>query len=281
MRFATFCALPLGGGSCQLICVSVVFICYRRNDSPHFVGRLYDYLQSTKKLANIYIDYTILVGADFPAEIHSRIERCDTVIVIIGARWVAPASELQDWVTMEIENAFDQGKDIVPVLVDDAEMPGVDELSPRTAGLAHRNAAEFRDPARFSFDANRLLQRLLMPQSAQFNLLSQYPKWDALNSATRGAVLRKEGVHFLMNARASRSLAPGAIVVFEKWCRNEAEWAVIHGRYRGPSDIVLLEPESLRYLGSKWSESYRELSRRVYSGSRVQGEWESVRERAG
>ena len=64
-----------------------------------------------------------------------------------------------DFVRLEIEAALARTIRVVPILVSEASMPGVNDLPPSLAKLAHRQALEL-SPNRFNTDLSRLLRVL-------------------------------------------------------------------------------------------------------------------------
>jgi hypothetical protein len=65
----------------------------------------------------------------------------------------------EDFVHLEVQAALRRDIQVIPVLVEDAVMPGADELPPGLAGLARRNAHELSD-ARWSYDTDRLIEAI-------------------------------------------------------------------------------------------------------------------------
>jgi hypothetical protein len=117
-----------------------VFICYRREDSQHQTGRLYDKLESEFGAENVFKDVdSVPVGSDFRLVLRSAIDRCDVVLAVIGDLWVDIADESgarriddpDDFVRIEIEWALKRNIAVVPVLVGNRSMPSRDEL-PKT-----------------------------------------------------------------------------------------------------------------------------------------------------
>ena len=66
-----------------------VFISYRREDSAHAAGRLYDRLTQHFGPNRIFMDLdTIELGDDFVNVIETAVSSCDVVVSIIGNRWL-------------------------------------------------------------------------------------------------------------------------------------------------------------------------------------------------
>lgn len=64
-----------------------IFISYRRSDSAHAAGRIYDRLSQhfSGSDSKIFIDvHSLGLGDDFKATIEDEIGQCDAVVAIIG-----------------------------------------------------------------------------------------------------------------------------------------------------------------------------------------------------
>jgi hypothetical protein len=141
-----------------------IFLSYRRDDSAGFAGRLADALEAEFGPGSVFRDVDdIHPGEDFVAAIQRHLERVDTVLVMIGPRWLAAdekggrrLDEPGDFVRREIEAALHSGKPLIPVLVGGAAMPAEAELPAAIAGLARRQAAGLSDD-RWGADLTRLV----------------------------------------------------------------------------------------------------------------------------
>jgi len=99
--------------------------------------------------------------------INRAVGSTDVLLALIGDRWLTIADDQgrrrlddpDDFVRLEIEAALARKIRVIPILVDGAAMPDVDELPPSLARLARRQALDL-SPSRFEFDTNRLLRVL-------------------------------------------------------------------------------------------------------------------------
>lgn len=142
-----------------------VFISYRRSDAQAQANGLYDGLSHRLPDAKIFMDIdSIPVGADFEQYIRGEIEVCDVVLVLIGDEWLAerPGSSVRridepgDFVRLEIESAFASPRvRVIPVLIEDAQMPPASQMPPSLERLARLNAIELSD-RRWKGDLERL-----------------------------------------------------------------------------------------------------------------------------
>lgn len=144
-----------------------IFVSYRRDDSQGFAGRLADNLTDILGPDQVFRDIEIPVGSDFTDVLHRAIAASDLLLVVIGRHWAAQSDvgygsrlfEPTDWVRTEIEAAFAQGKQVVPVLVGGALMPGPDVLPDSIARLARLQAATLSD-RHWDAQVSELVERL-------------------------------------------------------------------------------------------------------------------------
>lgn len=130
-----------------------LFISYRRDDSQGYAGRLADDLSTALGPQQVFSDIEIPAGSDFAEVLHRAVGACSALLVVIGRRWAAESAHGQrsrlfepgDWVRVEIESAFDQGKLVVPVLVGGTVMPSPDTLPRSLQRLTRVQAAELSD----------------------------------------------------------------------------------------------------------------------------------------
>jgi TIR domain len=140
-----------------------VFISYRRKESSHIAGRLYDRLVERLGEARVFMDVdSIKPGQDWTEAISRAVAQCGLMLVLIGHQWgqmrrgAARIIETDDPVRLEIEAAFDQGIPIIPVLLEDATMPRHADLPETLAKLTHLQAIHLRHES-FKSDVANLL----------------------------------------------------------------------------------------------------------------------------
>lgn len=138
-----------------------VFLSYRREDTRHLAGRLADHLRPRFEL---FMDVeAIRPGSDFTQAVRQAVRESDVLLALIGSDWANARDHTgrrrlddpQDWVATEIAAGLDGGLTIIPVLVDDARMPGPEDLPRALAGLASRQAVRLRHES-FNDDVARL-----------------------------------------------------------------------------------------------------------------------------
>ncbi|MCU0482591.1 MAG: toll/interleukin-1 receptor domain-containing protein, partial [Anaerolineae bacterium] len=134
-----------------------IFISYRRADSQHITGRIYDYLSRQYGKKNVFRDiYRPVYGKDFREKLSNAINDCDIFLVIINDKWANITNEKgrrldqeDDPVRMELELAFERSKLgkclIIPVLIDNTIMPNPSNMPPSIAELFRIDAPHVRD----------------------------------------------------------------------------------------------------------------------------------------
>lgn len=146
-----------------------IFLNYRREDTGGHAGRLYDALAKRFGDENVFMDIDrIGPGEDFTKAVEQGVGSCDVLLALIGRSWVTATDregrrrldKPNDWVRMEIQAALDRSDtQVIPTLVQSAEMPSSDDLPAPLQRLSHRNAIELSD-SRWHFDVQRLIRHL-------------------------------------------------------------------------------------------------------------------------
>lgn len=143
-----------------------IFICYRRDDSAAFAGRIYDRLSQKFGRSAIFKDVdSIPLGANFKTHLDSVVKRCDVVLVLVGERWLEPnkatnqprINDPRDFVRIELESALKRDIPVIPVLIEDAEMPADDDLPSELKEFAYRNGTSIRHDPYFHRDVDQLI----------------------------------------------------------------------------------------------------------------------------
>jgi hypothetical protein len=139
--------------------MAAIFISYRRDDAGGHAGRLCDRLTARFGDDRVFMDLQdIGPGQNFERSIDETIAGCDSVLAVIGPRWldsIHGRDGREDFVRRELAAALSRNVLLIPVLVGNARMPGSDVLPPDLSPLAQRNAIEVRDE-HFEDDVGRL-----------------------------------------------------------------------------------------------------------------------------
>jgi hypothetical protein len=173
-----------------------VFISYRREDTAPEAGRLYDRFGLLLGKKNVFLDVgAIDAGEDFEQKIRAEIGRADAILVLIGKRWMMPASAEEkprlwnerDHVRAEVRTGLLGKALVLPVLVDGAPMPDAGLLPEDIAGITKRNAPPLRSN---TFDSDfDLIARKALGLSPSELLWNEPPMSRKIGSAVAGGVL--------------------------------------------------------------------------------------------
>ena len=128
---------------------SNIFISYRRGDSRAVARLIYEHLKQKVSPDRLFFDVaSIPPGRLFRDHIRDRLIKCSTVIVIIGPDWIgrkwlfaARINSPDDFVRMEVEEAFRLGLRVIPVLTDIQHLPRAGRLPPSLRRLCDIQAA--------------------------------------------------------------------------------------------------------------------------------------------
>jgi hypothetical protein len=142
-----------------------IFISYRRADSEHVVGRLYEHLTDKLGEKAVFKDIDkIAAGRDFRREIEAALEACRVFICVIGKAWPGPSDggtrridDPGDFVRVEVETALKRGLSIIPVLVGGLDRLPSDFFSDRLSELAYRQGLRLRPDPDFRGDVEHLM----------------------------------------------------------------------------------------------------------------------------
>src|SRR5262245_36933929 len=134
-----------------------IFICYRRQDSNHFTGRIFDRLVARFGQERIFMDINSIDAGvkDFTKEIRQRLESAKIMLVMVGRRWLVNEDgrrrlgDKTDYVRRELSCGLKNDVRVLPVLLDGAVMPDAASLPvalrafSKIQGIAIRSDAEF------------------------------------------------------------------------------------------------------------------------------------------
>jgi hypothetical protein len=148
-----------------------VFISYRRSDAPSASRQLAEALKLRFGREQVFLDTRdVAAGTEWRRDAVRRVQESDVVLAIIGPHWAAAAEErfhrskldpaAEDVVRLEVETAFTHGRIVIPVLVDDAEMPARDALPRPFRPLADVQAQMLRH-ASWDRDVEALAEALV------------------------------------------------------------------------------------------------------------------------
>lgn len=132
-----------------------IFISYRRSDTQAAARQLADAMKARFGEGSVFFDTASLdLGMSWEAEITEQIREADIVLAVIGREWMATADDrgrrrlldprAEDILRIELETALRGRPHVVPVLVDDAEMPPRDRLPRPFKPLTRLQASRLR-----------------------------------------------------------------------------------------------------------------------------------------
>jgi hypothetical protein len=116
-----------------------IFISYRRSDSKTIARLIGESLRARYGRDSVFQDVTeIRPGAEFSEDIRNALKRSDVFLSLIGPDWVRKgAFSESDYVRLEIETAFANRLEVLPILVEGGTMPPLADL-PRSMQLVAR-----------------------------------------------------------------------------------------------------------------------------------------------
>jgi len=108
-----------------------VIISYRRDDSGAITGRICDRLRARFGAEKVYMDIdSNPIGVDYRSHIDDSLQRCDMLLAVIGPHWLGGGEvgarridDPGDLVRLEVTRALARGVRVVPLLIDETEMP--------------------------------------------------------------------------------------------------------------------------------------------------------------
>ncbi len=127
-----------------------IFISYRRIETRAYAEYLYYVLGERFGGHAVFMDLnSIESGAPWLSNIHFGALTCQVMLVLIGQQWVTVTvpgtnrrklDDPQDVLRLEVATALKRGIRVVPVLIDDARLPGADELPEDLKPLLEKQA---------------------------------------------------------------------------------------------------------------------------------------------
>lgn len=144
-----------------------IVISYRRADTGQIAGRIFDRLEAHFGRDSVFMDIDgIPVGADFRERVQSVLDKCDIVLAVIGPHWADGAqsrdrlADEADWVRIEIETALAKKVPVVPVLIDQTQLPPASALPQSVRDIVFKQAARLDTGLDFTVHMERLLRSL-------------------------------------------------------------------------------------------------------------------------
>ncbi|MGA3307315.1 MAG: UDP-3-O-acyl-N-acetylglucosamine deacetylase [Xanthobacteraceae bacterium] len=145
-----------------------IFICYRRQDSAGYAGRVYDRLEREFGNDLLFIDVASMpLGVSFVKILRDEVAKCDVLLAVIGQQWINATDtngnrlldDPNDWVRIEIRAALDRDIPVIPILLEGTEIPKTHQLPPDIQELSLRNGLNVHHSS-FHADMDRLIRGL-------------------------------------------------------------------------------------------------------------------------
>jgi hypothetical protein len=188
-----------------------IFISYHREDR-HVAEALYNYLLRAFSAEQLVLGLDKIPGGSSHVDkIKEAITECEVLLVIIGPYWARGLSKTTSYIRFEIEEAFQQRKSIIPVLIDEEAMPPIDRLPHTLQPLLMYSAIRLRNK-RFHEGASSLVNMLQKILSATDAKLQQ--NRDHITPAGSNTILEPEippqgyGPHFEIGDDGIITFAP-------------------------------------------------------------------------
>lgn len=130
-----------------------IFVNYRREDTSAEAGRLVAALKAQFGDESTFMDTTMAAGTTWPDALHNALMEANTVLVLIGPDWLRVGSDEwgqrriddeKDWVRLEIETALENGKRVIPTLVNGGKLPPSSVLPEKLSDLGDQQKIEIR-----------------------------------------------------------------------------------------------------------------------------------------
>lgn len=193
---------PIAGSCCTArgeLSLTKVFLSYRIAESAYVVKEISRRMAQRIGRDNVFRDDdSVQLGTPYSRKVLRALEQCDLLVAVIGPFWLEVADsegnryldDDGDWVRLELRKAFEQGTPVIPVLLDDAELPPPDRLPADIRTLGHSQFWRIHHRTVDS-DIEGLLDRLL-PESRPAAEAAQPPRWPhatQINQADNGSTI--------------------------------------------------------------------------------------------
>lgn len=145
----------------------VVFLSYRRNDSPRTSESIYWVLRKAFGDGAVFMDkHDIRPGAPFPKDLEDKLRASKIVLALIGPDWgITRRTPLKNWLVKELTLAIARMQaghlTILPVLMESATMPKEKTLPAALVSLSTLQALTISRDVRFDDNVSKLLDAIV------------------------------------------------------------------------------------------------------------------------
>ncbi|MFC3966162.1 toll/interleukin-1 receptor domain-containing protein [Nocardia jiangsuensis] len=146
-----------------------IFLNYRIADSAYAVREISKQMAERFGRDNIFRDDDSLrLGTLYARRIRKALEQADLLVAVIGPHWLDASDttgnrrldDREDWVRLELATAYRRETPVIPVLLDDTELPAVDQLPPDIRDLGRSQFWRIRQRTMDS-DIDDLIDRMV------------------------------------------------------------------------------------------------------------------------
>src|SRR3954453_20341053 len=127
---------------------------YRRTDDANFTGRFHDKMIGVFGDAKVFRDIdSIPAGTRFEDAINARLSDFDAVAALFRPTWAGRIDAANVFARMEIAHALQGGTPVIPVLIEDTQLPTTDVLPDDLKPMLDRQTVRVRRDPDFHRDA--------------------------------------------------------------------------------------------------------------------------------
>ncbi len=144
----------------------VMFVNYRVQEQPGYATLVHRELAQRFGQDSVFLAASsIRAGDDYVHEVFDNLRQCEVVLALIGPRWLefsdrgGEAKPRVDWVRREIAEAFTKRIRVIPVLIEDAELPAASRLPADIAALSRCQGVRLRHYS-IESDISQLIEEL-------------------------------------------------------------------------------------------------------------------------
>ncbi|WP_067654777.1 toll/interleukin-1 receptor domain-containing protein [Nocardia harenae] len=146
-----------------------IFLSYRIADSAYAVREISRQMAERFGRDNIFRDDDSLgLGTLYARRIRKALEQADLLVAVIGPHWLDAADaagnrridDRDDWVRLELATAYRRETPVIPVLLDDTELPAADRLPTDISDLGRSQFWRIRQRTMDS-DIDDLIDRMV------------------------------------------------------------------------------------------------------------------------
>jgi hypothetical protein len=232
-------------------------VSYRRDDVKDTAGRLADRVARWWSVSKVFIDVEAIgPGTDYQKKITDDLAECDVLLAVIGPNWLPVADKSgtprledpEDLLVFEIETALKRGIIVVPVLVDNAQVPARENLPLSIGQLFQRQTAtlNYRSFSRDVQDLRRAVEALVRgvrPQSHKSRVAGAFITLSGILlvfAALRFSAIARAltGVDQVADAVAAATLGILGLLLMVSPAWSGAAWEASGGVLLGVSPFV-------------------------------------------